>query len=201
MEVNRRTQADRTAATRAALIGAARTLFADEGFAAVGTQAIALRAGVTRGALYHQFADKNELFVAVFEQIEEEVMGQVAGAMTQAGVTDPLEALALGAEMWLDLCADPQVHRIVLLEAPVVLGWETWREYGQKYALGTVESLIAYGIETGAIPDQPVRPVAHVMIGAVDEAAMYVARSDEPDKARSEMLDVIRRLIKAITIE
>jgi AcrR family transcriptional regulator len=201
MEVNRRTQADRTAATRAALIKAARALFADQGFSAVGTQAIAAEAGVTRGALYHQFADKAELFTAVFEEIEEELLGQIGAAMTDAAITDPIAALEVGAERWLELCADPQVHRIVLIEAPVVLGWDQWREIGQRYALGVVEALIAQAVATGAVPDQPVRPLAHVMIGAIDEAALYVSRSDEPEKARAEMLDVIRRLVRAITIE
>lgn len=127
MEVNRRTQADRTAATRAALITAARVLISEQGFSAVGTQAIAAAAGVTRGALYHQFADKAELFMAVFEEIEEELLAQIGDAMTEAAITDPIAALELGARRWLELCADPQVHRIVLIEAPVVLGWDQWR--------------------------------------------------------------------------
>jgi AcrR family transcriptional regulator len=201
MEVNRRTQADRTAATRTALIGAARALFAEDGFSAVGTQTIVAKAGVTRGALYHQFADKAELFVAVFEQVEEEVMAAVATAVADAAADDPIEALEVGAAAWLELCADPQVHRIVLIEAPVVLGWEQWREAGQRYALGMVEALIAEAVSAGAVAEQPVRPLAHVMIGALDEAAMYVARSPEPGKARAEMLDVTRRLIRAMTIE
>ncbi|PYE15036.1 TetR family transcriptional regulator [Williamsia limnetica] len=201
MEVNRRTQADRTAATRAALITAARVLISEQGFSAVGTQAIAAAAGVTRGALYHQFADKAELFMAVFEEIEEELLAQIGDAMTEAAITDPIAALELGARRWLELCADPQVHRIVLIEAPVVLGWDQWREIGQRYALGMVEALIAQAVSTGAVPAQPVRPLAHVMIGAIDEAALYVSRSDEPEKARAEMLDVVRRLIQAMTIE
>jgi AcrR family transcriptional regulator len=201
MEVNRRTQADRTAATRAALITAARVLISEQGFSAVGTQAIAAAAGVTRGALYHQFADKAELFMAVFEEIEEELLAQIGDAMTEAAITDPIAALELGARRWLELCADPQVHRIVLIEAPAVLGWDQWREIGQRYALGMVEALIAQAVSTGAVPAQPVRPLAHVMVGAIDEAALYVSRSDEPEKARAEMLDVVRRLIQAMTIE
>lgn len=201
MEVNRRTQAERTAATRAALIAAGRTLFAEHGFSGVGTQAIVAQAGVTRGALYHQFADKDELFVAVFEQVEEEVMGKVTEAVVAAGVDGPLEAMEVGVREWLELCADPEVHRIILLEAPVVLGWEAWREAGARYAMGLIESLIEQAIADGTAPAQPVRPLAHAMIGAVDEAAMYVARSAEPEKARVEMLDVARRLIRAIAIE
>jgi AcrR family transcriptional regulator len=201
MEVNRRTQAERTAATRSALIAAARSLFAEHGFSGVGTQAIVAKAGVTRGALYHQFADKDELFVAVFEEVEAEVMAKVAEAVGGAVVADPLEAMEVGAREWLTLCADPDVHRIVLLEAPVVLGWEAWREAGQRYALGLIETLIEQAVASGAAPEQPVRPLAHAMIGALDEAAMYVARSEEPEKARAEMFDVARRLIRAITIE
>lgn len=201
MEVNRRTQADRTAATRAALIAAARTLFAEQGYAAIGTQTIAAQAGVTRGALYHQFAGKAELFTAVFEQVEEELMAEIGSAMSEVAVTDPIKALEVGAGLWLKLCAAPHVHRIVLIEAPAVLGWEQWREAGQRYALGMVESLIAAAIESGAVPEQPVRPLAHVMVGAIDEAAMYVARSAEPVQARAQMRDVVRRLIQAMAIE
>jgi hypothetical protein len=83
----------------------------------------------------------------------------------------------------------------------VVLGWEAWREAGQRYALGLIETLIEQAVASGAAPEQPVRPLAHAMIGALDEAAMYVARSEEPEKARAEMFDVARRLIRAITIE
>lgn len=195
MEVKRRTQADRTAATRGALVGAARRLFAERGFAGVGTEAIVREAGVTRGALYHQFADKTELFAAVFEAVEAELAQRIGAELVAAAVTDPLDAMTLGAEAWLDACREREIQQIVLLDAPAVLGWERWREIGQRYALGLVEGVLAQAMETGRVVRQPVRPLAHLLIGALDEAALYVARADDPEAARAEMRAVLGAVI------
>ena len=122
MKDNRRTQAQRAADMRGALIAAARPLFAAPGFADVSLEAIVRDAGVTRGALYHHFADKTEVFAAVFEQVEAEMAARMGKAIAAAAVTDPVEILRLGAAFWLDACADPEVQRIVLMDAPAVLG-------------------------------------------------------------------------------
>jgi len=199
MEVNRpRTQADRSAATQDALVRAARPLFAEHGFGGVGTEAIVRAAGVTRGAMYHQFADKNALFEAVFEAVEVDVTAHIADAIARAGETDPIVVMEIGAQAWLDACADPEVQRIVLIEAPAVLGWERWREIGMKYGLGLTEALIAHAIEVGRIPDQPVKPLAHVLIGAIDEAALYVVRAEDRVQAREEMRAVVSRLVASL---
>jgi AcrR family transcriptional regulator len=201
MEVNRRrTQADRSAATREALVRAARPLFAEHGFAGVGTEAIVKAAGVTRGAMYHHFADKAELFDAVFEAVEIDVMAHIATATAGSTENDPIDVMRLGADAWLDACADPEVQRIVLIDAPAVLGWERWREVGMRYSLGLVEALLTVAIGIGRIPPQPVTPLAHVFIGAVDEAALYVARADDQPRAREEMRAVIGRLVAALTV-
>ena len=96
-------------------------------------------AGVTRGAMYHQFADKQDLFAAVFEAVEAELTARIDAVVSESGRTDPLELMHLGARAWLDACADPEVHRIVLIEAPAVLGWERWREIGLRYGMGLVQ--------------------------------------------------------------
>lgn len=199
MKVNRRTQADRSAATKDALVRAARPLFAERGFAGVGTEAIVQAAGVTRGAMYHQFADKTELFAAVFEAVEIDITAGIGRAVADSGTTDPIAVMEIAAGAWLDACGDPEVQRIVLLDAPAVLGWERWREIGMRYGVGLVEALIAHAIEIGRIPQQPVRPLAHVLIGALDEAAMYVVRADDPAAAREEVGAVIARLVGALT--
>lgn len=196
-----RTQAERTAATRAALIGAARELFAAHGYAGVGTEAIVQAAGVTRGAMYHQFADKQELFAAVFEAVEAQLTASIDAVVSQSGVSDPIELMHLGAAAWLDACADPEVHRIVLLEAPAVLGWERWREIGLRYGMGLVRGLLEYAIHVGRIAQQPVEPLAHVLIGALDEAALYLARSAEPARARAEVGAVLDVLLGALAVE
>ena len=195
MERKHRTQAQRSAATRAALIAAARRLFAERGYAAVGTPEVVAAAGVTRGALYHQFAGKAELFLAVYEALEQELAERVGEQVAAGGATDPLDALTLGAEAFLDACAEPEVQRIVLIEAPAVLGWDTWRAIGLKYGLGLTEAILRAAMEAGRIAEQPVRPLAHVLIGALDEAALYVARAADPAAARDEMRAVLRRIV------
>jgi AcrR family transcriptional regulator len=199
MNVNRRTQAERSAATRAALIAAARPLFAAHGFNAVGTETIVREAGVTRGALYHQFEDKTELFAAVFEAVEEEITEGIGRAVVAAAPEDAMGALQIGADAWLDACEDPEVQRIVLLEAPAVLGWARWREGGLRHGMGLVTGVLEHAVATGQIPSQPVAPLAHLIIGAIDEAAMYVAQADDAATAREEVREVTRRFISALT--
>jgi AcrR family transcriptional regulator len=194
----RRTQAERTAATRALLIGAARKLFADKGFADVSTQAIVAAAGVTRGALYHQFDDKANLFAAVYEEVERDLVAEIAQQITTAQPLDPLEAMRMGARLFLDLCAAPDVQQIVLIDAPAVLGWDDWRAVGMKYGLGVIEGMLAHAIAEGVIPEQPVRPTAHVLLGALDEAALFVSRASDREQARREMDAVCDRLISGI---
>jgi AcrR family transcriptional regulator len=194
----RRTQAERTAATRALLIGAARKLFADKGFADVSTGAIVAAAGVTRGALYHQFDDKAGLFAAVYEEAERDLVADVAEGIVAAQPGDPLEAMRVGARLFLDRCAAPDVQQIVLIDAPAVLGWDGWRAVGVKYGLGVIEAMLAHAIAQGAIPEQPVRPTAHVLLGALDEAALYVSRAADRDQARKEMEAVSDRLLNGI---
>jgi AcrR family transcriptional regulator len=200
MEVNQlRTQAERSAATRDALLRAARPLFARDGFGAVSTEMIVRAAGVSRGALYHQFKHKTALFEAVFEAVEQDVTARLATTVAEAGETDPIALMELGAHAWLDVCAEPEVQRIVLLDAPAVLGWERWRELGMKYGVGLVEGMIAHAISVGRIQEQPIKPLAHVFIGSLDEAAMYVVRAEDPVLAREQMRAVISRLVWAMS--
>jgi AcrR family transcriptional regulator len=200
MNVNRRTQAERSAATRAALIAAARPLIAAHGFNAVGTETIVRAAGVTRGALYHQFEDKTELFAAVFEAVEQEITQRIGDAVVAAQPGDALGALQVGADAWLDACEDPEVQRIVLLEAPAVLGWARWRAIGLRYGMGLVTGLLEQAMATGEVPTQPIAPLAHVLIGAIDEAALYVAQAEDTAVAREEVRAVTRQLIRALAL-
>jgi AcrR family transcriptional regulator len=194
----RRTQAERSEATRSALLSAARELFAERGYAGVGTEEIVRAAGVTRGALYHQFTDKRELFAAVFEQLEAEVTQRTADAAAASGTTDPLAALRIGADAWLDACTEAEVQRIVLLDGPAVLGWERWREIGLRQGLGLVEGGLQAAVDAGLLEPQPVRGLAHVLIGAIDEAALYVATADDPAAARTEVGAVLDRLLAVL---
>lgn len=200
MEVNRRTQADRSAATRAALLAAATPLFAEHGFAGVGTETIVRAAGVTRGALYHQFADKAELFAAVFEEVEADLTRRLAAQVLEASADDPLAALQTGTEAWLDACEEPVIRRIVLIEAPAVLGWERWREVASRHGLALVEAVLRAAMDAARIREQPVRPLAHVLIGALDEAALYCAEAEDPVTAREEMSEVLGGILAALAL-
>jgi AcrR family transcriptional regulator len=197
MNVKRRTQVERSEATRGALLRAGRELFGSRGYGGVGTEEIVARAGVTRGALYHQFTDKKDLFRAVLEAMEQEVIGRVA-EQAVAGASGAEEVLRRATGAWLDVCEDPEVNRIMLLEAPGVLGWEEWRAIGERFGLGTTMALLEAAMDEGAIARQPTRPLAHVMIGALDEAALYVARSADRTTARSEMDGVLGRLLTGL---
>ena len=183
----KRTQAERSQATRDALIEAARPLFAERGYAAVGTEEIVRAAGVTRGALYHHFGGKRDLFEAVYERIEVELAQRIATGALDAGATAPLDAMRAGAEMFLQAATEPEAQRIVLLDGPSVLGWDRWREIAAEHGLGLIEATLQTAIEAGAIAEQPVRPLAHVLMGALDEAAMLVARAEDPELMRAEV--------------
>jgi AcrR family transcriptional regulator len=195
----RRTQAERTAATRARLLEAGRHLFAADGYAAVPTQAIVDAAGVTRGALYHQFGDKSGLFAEVYEDVERELVTRISARIVAAEPVDQLAAMRTGARLFLAECSAPDVQRIVLIDAPAVLGWERWREVGMKYGLGIIEAMLAQAMADGVIPDAPLRPTAHVLLGALDEAALYVSRATDADAALHEMYEVCDRVINGIT--
>ncbi|MGA2828508.1 MAG: TetR/AcrR family transcriptional regulator [Streptosporangiaceae bacterium] len=195
----RRTQADRSAATRDALVAAARRLFAAHGFAEVPADAIVAAAGVTRGALYHHFPDKTALFDAVLEAVEADIAVRLAGEVAAAGISDPVDALRQAVRTWLDICVEPEIHRIALIDGPSVLGWAHWREVCQRHVFGLVQGVVEQGIELGRIRSQPARPLAHVLMGAGDEAALYVAEAADRARARAEMIEVLDQLIAGVT--
>ena len=106
--------------------------------------------------------------------------------------------MRVGARLFLDRCAAPDIAQIVLIDAPSVLGWERWREVGLKYGLGIIESLLAQAVADGAIPPLPLRPTAHVLLSALDEAALYVSRAADPERAREDMYVVCDRIIAGL---
>jgi AcrR family transcriptional regulator len=172
----------RSEATRALLVAAARPLFAEAGYAAVSTEEIVRAAGVTRGALYHQFEDKAGLFRAVFEELERELAERLAThALTRE---DPWDAQLAALDAFLVACGEREVQQIALLDAPSVLG----------LVIAGLQNLI----ESGLIPDQPVEPAAHAILGALTEAGLYVARADDERIAREEMSGVLRRLLDGL---
>lgn len=198
MKRPRRTQADRTAATRTALIRAGRTLFALHGFAGVGTETLVREAGVSRGALYHQFGDKTGLFADVLADIEGNVARDLAAAMLAGDASDFVAAMMRAVDAWLDACESPEVQRVVLIDGPSVLGWARWREICQLHILGLIEAVLAKGVEDGKLHPLPARPLAHILLAIADEAALYVHTGRDRIAARAEIIQIIEPLIRAL---
>lgn len=195
----RRTQAERTEATREALIAAARRLFTERGYEGVGTEEIVRAAGVTRGALYHHFGDKASLLDAVYARIEAESTARVARVVLGSELHSPLDAMRAGVAAFLEECAKPELRQIALHDAPAVLGWERWREIGAANGLGLIEASLGAAIEAGEIRQLPVSQTAHLLMGALDEAAMVLARDERPE-ARAEVTEVLVALLEGFAI-
>ena len=196
MNVKRSKHTERSEATRAALIAAARPLFAARGFTGVGTEEIVRAAGVTRGALYHQFRDKQDLFAAVFEQLELEIAQRTGMAAAAAGTDDALVELRVGAEAWLDACTEPEVQRIVLLDGPAVLGWERWREIDDAHFAGMTRAALKAILPVGTDPER-VAAATRLVLGAVMEAALATGRAPEPDGV-ARYGEVLRDLLSGL---
>ena len=189
-------KAEQSETTRAALIDAARSLFAEKGFAATGTEEIVQRAQVTRGALYHHYRDKEALFRAVFETIEAELAERLLHAALKAD--DPLEQLQLGFASFLDACLEPSVQRIVLIEGPSVLGWDSWHEIDSRYMSGLIETGLRQAIDARVIDDQPTAPLTQLLLGAASQAGLLLARHKHPRKGRAETGESLRRLVDGL---
>ncbi len=196
-------KAEQSEATRTALLEVARELFTERGYAGTATEDIAHRAGVTRGALYYQFGDKSGLFYAVLEGISLNTNEKVATAMHsgQGERGDRWDQIVrAGTAAYLDACMDPAVQRIGLIEAPAVLGWEEKRELDRKYGISLISGAIQALMDIGLIAPQPIEPLAHLVLSAVLEAAMYIARADDIPAARKEMGASLERLLDGMRV-
>ena len=195
MKVNTR-QAQNSARTRAALLRVARRLFAERGYADTGTEEVVRRARVTRGALYHHFRDKQDLFAAVLDEEQKKLAAQTAEAA--AAQPDPWRGIVAASSVFLDACLDQAVQRIVLIDAPAVLGLERWRKADQGYYLAGMKTLIRAAIDQRLIEDQPVDALAHIIRGALHEAAMLIARGNDKAAARCSISGVVERLFEGL---
>jgi AcrR family transcriptional regulator len=191
-------QAQRSEATRTALVAAARELFAEHGYAGIGTEEIVKRAGVTRGALYHHFSGKEDLLRAVLHELARELAE--ASATAALAETDQWKQILAAVDAFLDACVDPAIQQIMMTDAPSVLGWEEWREIDTQYGLGLVKASLEQAMETGLIARQPVDPLSHLLVGALDEAAMYIARAPDAGVARREMGESIELMLDGLRL-
>ena len=198
--VEHKTQEERRAATRRALLGAARGLFAEGGYHATAAGEVVGRAGLTRGAMYHHFEDKRDLFRAVVEEVEAEVDGIILAEARRAleETSSQWEAFRAGHRAYLDACLRPEVRRVLLVDGPAVLGWEEWHEIDAAHAVRQIQAGLEAMMESGMMKPGPTGPLAHLLHGAVLEAALYVAVCEDPASARDEVWDGLERLLKGL---
>ena len=189
-------RAQQSEATRRKLLRVGRDLFARRGYNDVSTEEIVRRAGVTRGALYHHFRDKRDLFAAVVEEVERDVMERVAQVALQETDAWEQQRVAIGA--FLDVCLEPAVQRIVLTDAPSVLGLAAWREIEAKYGLALVQAGIQSVMDAGYIEEQPVEPLSHLFLGALTEGGLVIARADDRKQARREVGEGLDRILRGL---
>ena len=191
-------RAARGQATRDQLIEVATGLFAERGYEDTSIEAVLAAAGVSRGALYHHFTGKDALFEAVLESVEARITAQMNEATMDA--PDAVTMLRTGALAWIEMAADPVIQRVVLVDAPSVLGWERWRALNEQNALGAARALFQAVAADGYLPLEVADAFAHMMMAALDEMALVIARADDPAAARAEgraaVEELLRRLLR-----
>jgi AcrR family transcriptional regulator len=179
--------------TRDQIIAAARELFARDGYAATSTEQVLQRTGISRGALYHHFRNKESLFEAVLDDLERELAGAAARAATAA--SDPVAALRAGCASFLIEAAKPEVRQIVLVDAHSVVGWQKWREIEERYGLGMLKQGLKAIAAEHEIPGQAVELYAHILLAAMIEVAFLVSRSPDPTEAAADAWKMIDGLL------
>ena len=188
--------AARAEKTRAALIAAARELFIEPGYHATSTEDIVARADVgTRGALYHHFADKRALFLAVFEAVEEDLVEAAAASVVDG---PPLEILRAGLLGFLDASVSPHVQRILLVDGPAVLGWQEWRAIEARYGLGGIRGMLELAVADGSLTTQPIDALAHLLLATVAEGALFIANAEDPAAARNQAIAAMDALLSGL---
>jgi AcrR family transcriptional regulator len=183
------------AVTRATLVASARRLFGAQGFTATSLDEIVADAQVTKGALYHHFRGKEDLFAAVYQEVQREVSDRVVAEFLRP---DPWEALVQGCELWIDANLDPAVQRIVMRDARAVLGWEVVRDVEARFGAVPLRGVLRRAMRAKRIRPFPLRPLALVLMGALNEACFYVADSDDHVAARDDVRSLVGTLLDGL---
>lgn len=191
-------RAKQAAATRQALIDAARRLFTERGYHNVGIREFAAAAGVTRGAIYHHFGDKETLFLAVFNAVRQDLVDQAAQRHLSPDRPDRWTQLRADLQIALDDATRPDVQRIRLIDGPAVFGWARWRELGSRSSLDAIRKGLAESMRAGLIREQPVDALAHLIHGASSEASLLIAHSPEPERTRAEVGAALESLLMGL---
>lgn len=188
-------KAQRGAVTRQALLRAARTLFGEQGYAATSLDEVAQAAQVTKGALYHHYGGKQELFAAVYEQVKREVSERAATAFLEP---DPWEDLCAGCHAMLDAHLDPSVRRILLHDAQAVLDADTIRRVENRYGAVVLRGALRRSIRAGVIQPLPLKTLALMLTGAILEGCMVIADAEDPVQARADVGNVLTSLLQGL---
>jgi AcrR family transcriptional regulator len=185
-------------ATRLALVVAARELFGENGYPATSIEDVAARAGVTKGALYHHFGGKADLFQEVYEQVMREVSDKVVSVFNEP---DHWRAVTEGCQLMIDAQLDPAVRRIALHDARSVLSWDVVHLIEARYGAVGIRGALRKAMHGGVIEPQPLRPLALLVAGAISEACFYVADADDPISAREEVGRLVVRILEGLKVQ
>jgi AcrR family transcriptional regulator len=180
-------------ATRRQLLEVATRLFAEQGYEATSTEQVLREAGVSRGSLYHHFDGKDRLFEAVVEHVESRICDELVIAVMKH--KDPVKMLRAGCAHWIGLAEDPAIRQLILTDAPAVLGWQRWREIDERYGFGLLKEGLVAVAAAGRLAKVDVDVVAHMLLGGLNEAALLVARSATPARARRQAVAAVDRLV------
>ena len=191
-----RTQRERSEATTSELLDAARRLFAADGFAATSLDDIVAAAGVTKGALYHHFESKRDLFRAVYEREQARLAERQAQAYAEAD--GPWEGFFAGIRAFFELSVDPGVQRITLLDAPSVLGWEGMREIEGRYGYVQMQLGLKVLVDEGLLAPRPLGPLSTLLFGATCEASLVIARAGDQRMEIEQTLDEVRTMLEGL---
>lgn len=185
---------------RERLVAVATELFGERGYHQTGTEEIVRRSGVTRGSLYHHFADKQALFAEVFDRADMQVSSRVRLAAQEADRRgdDAWSAFVAGWEALLDSAADEALQRIRVVDAPAVLGWQRWQEHNARYTLENIEAGLIRLLERGELVPQPVAPLAVLLMGLSNQAVAAIAGADDRVQARQDIGAAVHRLIEGL---
>lgn len=189
---------DYSESTRKALVDSAVELFTKRGYAATSLDAIAKRARVTKGALYHHFSGKQALFEAAFDVVESEAVGRLSEVIAGAG--SAWDRAVQGIEVYVRSCLHPSYQRIVVHEGPVVMGWERWREAEDHFSYGLVRATLEALIEAGEIVEVPLEVTARILFGALSAGATIIAGAEDPKKAAAEVSRTIITVLEGMHV-
>src|SRR3954463_14627273 len=181
-------------ATREALVVAARSLFGERGYAETSTDDVVAKAGVTKGALYHHFAGKDALFRAVVERVQQEASDRAVAEFLDP---DSWQALRRGCSLWIDAHLDPAVQRILMQDARAVLGWEEARAIENRFGAVALRGALRKAMTAGVVRRVPLRPLSLLLMGALSEACLCIAESDEQTRSRTEVDELLTDMLGA----